>query len=79
MVKRDLFEESLTRSVIGAFYDVYNTLGDGFLERIYVMPLERELRWRRADSESFVMPVSAVGHNAKSVRTHDSDEPDETD
>lgn len=29
---------------IGAFYEVYNTLGFGFLEHIYVMALERELR-----------------------------------
>jgi hypothetical protein len=26
-------EEELTRSVIGAFFDVYNTLGYGFLEQ----------------------------------------------
>ena len=37
-------EEELTRSVIGAFFDVYNTLGCGFLEHVYVMALERELR-----------------------------------
>ena len=41
-----LLEEQLTRSVIGAFYEVYNTLGFGFLEHIYVMALERELRSR---------------------------------
>jgi len=39
----NLFEERLTHSVIGAFFDVYNTLGFGFLEHIYVMALEREL------------------------------------
>jgi GxxExxY protein len=38
-----LIEETLTGSVIGAFYEVYNTLGFGFLEHIYVMALEREL------------------------------------
>jgi len=38
-----LLEEELTRSIIGAFYEVYNTLGPGFLEHIYVMALEREL------------------------------------
>jgi hypothetical protein len=38
-----LVEEALTESVIGAFFDVYNTLGFGFLEHIYVMALEREL------------------------------------
>ena len=38
-----LIEEELTRSVIGAFFDVYNTLGYGFLEHVYNMALEREL------------------------------------
>jgi GxxExxY protein len=32
--------------VIGAFYEVYNTLGFGFLEHVYVMALERELLFR---------------------------------
>lgn len=35
--------KELTHSVIGAFFEVYNTLGFGFLEHIYVMALEREL------------------------------------
>jgi GxxExxY protein len=39
----ELIEEKLTHSVIGAFFDVYNTLGFGFLEHIYVMAMEREL------------------------------------
>lgn len=43
VVRINLFEEQLTHSVIGAFFDVYNTLGFGFLEHIYVMALEREL------------------------------------
>ena len=43
MPRQQLLEENLTRSVIGAFYEVYNTLGFGFLEHIYVMGLEREL------------------------------------
>jgi GxxExxY protein len=38
-----LIEEALTESVIGAFYEVYNTLGFGFLEHVYIMALEREL------------------------------------
>ena len=44
MASSFLIESRLTHSVIGAFYEVYNTLGYGFLERIYVMALERELR-----------------------------------
>ena len=46
MTKIQLLEEGLTRSVIGAFYEVYNTLGFGFLEHVYVMALERELHMR---------------------------------
>lgn len=38
-----LLEERLTHSVIGAFYAVYNTLGYGFLEHVYILALEREL------------------------------------
>jgi GxxExxY protein len=43
MARNELLQETLTRSVIGAFYEVYNTLGFGFLEHLYVMALEREL------------------------------------
>jgi GxxExxY protein len=43
MSRTPLVEEALTRSVIGAFYDVYNTLGFGFLEQVYTRALEREL------------------------------------
>jgi GxxExxY protein len=39
----ELLEERITHSIIGAFFEVYNTLGFGFLEHIYVMALEREL------------------------------------
>jgi GxxExxY protein len=38
-----LAEERHTRSIIGAFFDVYNALGFGFLEHVYVLALEREL------------------------------------
>jgi GxxExxY protein len=46
MPKGILIEEELTRSVIGIFFDVYNSLGFGFLEHVYVLALERELRAR---------------------------------
>ena len=46
MKRHRLIHESLTRSVIGAFFEVYNTLGFGFLEHIYILALERELRSR---------------------------------
>lgn len=46
MPRDQLLEPELTHSVIGGFYEVYNTLGHGFLEHLYVMALERELRAR---------------------------------
>jgi GxxExxY protein len=39
-------EERLTCEIIGAFYEVYNHLGYGFLEHVYVHALERELKAR---------------------------------
>lgn len=36
-------EEALTYEIIGAAFEVYNTLGFGFLEHVYVQALEREL------------------------------------
>jgi GxxExxY protein len=38
-----MFEEALTRSVIGAFYDVHRALGFGFREHIYALALQRDL------------------------------------
>jgi GxxExxY protein len=46
VVRAPLLLEKLTRSVIGAFYEVYNTLGYGFLENLYVAALEQELSAR---------------------------------
>ena len=45
----DLIEKELSRSVIGALFEVYNNLGFGFLEHIYVLALERELLARGHD------------------------------
>lgn len=43
MLRRELIEEALTHSVIGAFFEVYRELGYGFLEHLYTMAMEREL------------------------------------
>ena len=43
MPNEKLRYEEITYSIIGAFFEVYNTLGFGFLEHVYVMALEREL------------------------------------
>ena len=47
MPEDDLVEAALRRSVVGAFYEVDNPLGYGFLEHIYSLALERELVARR--------------------------------
>jgi len=39
-------EEKLTYSIIGGFFEVYNGMGYGLLEHLYVMALEGELRDR---------------------------------
>ena len=41
-----LVDATLTGLIIGAFYEVYNVLGFGFLESVYVAALDRELRSR---------------------------------
>jgi GxxExxY protein len=62
MRKIDLVEERLTGSIIGAFFEVYNALGYGFLESLYVMALERELRSRGHDvKREFGIYVSYKG------------------
>ncbi len=43
MTRGELILEGLTYSVVGAFFEVYNALGFGFLEQLYVTALEREL------------------------------------
>lgn len=44
-----LFESELTHRVIGTFYDVYNTLGYGFLESVYARSMVLELGRRGFD------------------------------
>ena len=46
MSGQHLIEEQLTEPVIGAFYEVYNTLGFRFFDQVYMAALERELRAR---------------------------------
>ncbi len=62
MAQAGLIHERLTHSVIGGFFEVYNTLGFGFLEHLYVMALERELlaRGHRIGREVWV-PVLYKG------------------
>ena len=59
MAGAELIEKELTRSVIGAFYETYNTLGYGFLESVYASALERELvaRGHRVSREHAVLVI----------------------
>ena len=42
-MKETLLERESTNAIIGAFFEVYNNLGFGFLENIYSLAMEREL------------------------------------
>jgi GxxExxY protein len=69
MSERELLEGQLTQSVIGGFYDVYNTLGFGFLELVYMAALERELRARgHAVGREVWVPVRYKGEEISRQR-----------
>ena len=69
MSDRELIEGWLTESVIGAFYEVYNTLGFSFLEQVYMAALERELRWRgHAVAREVWVPVFYKGEEISRQR-----------
>lgn len=42
-MREELRQRDVTHQVIGAFFEVYNDLGFGFLEHVYSLALEREL------------------------------------
>ncbi|HEX6317030.1 MAG TPA: GxxExxY protein [Gemmatimonadaceae bacterium] len=42
----ELIERETTEAIIGAFYEVYNRLGFGFMEHVYSLALECELTER---------------------------------
>ena len=44
--RKELVHEQTTRSIIGAFYYVFNCLGVGFLESVYAAALTKVLRSR---------------------------------
>ena len=57
-----LIEREITGDVIGAFYEVYNQLGFGFLEFVYALALEKELLTRgRAVTREVSVPVIYKG------------------
>jgi GxxExxY protein len=48
---QDFVEGELSREIVGAFYDVYNALGPGFVESVYSRALEIALRERGLNVE----------------------------
>jgi GxxExxY protein len=66
-----LIDEPLTRIVIAAFFAVYNKLGFGFLENVYVGALEHECRKRGLRVEREV-PI-AVYYDGIIVGTYRAD------
>src|SRR5688500_15933245 len=44
--KTELVHEEVTRSIIGAFFYVFNYLGSGFLESVYAAAMTKVLRAR---------------------------------
>jgi GxxExxY protein len=64
-----LIHEPLTRSVIGAFFDVYRELGFGFLEHVYTASLSRELYNRGHEVRREVsVPIFFKGHQVARQR-----------
>jgi GxxExxY protein len=57
-----LKHQELTRQIIGIFFDVYNDLGHGFLESVYVEALDMALRESGLTTER-EMPLSVRFHN----------------
>ena len=59
---RPLIHGRLTGEVIGAFYEIYNELGFGFLESVYSSALEIEFRDRRIPYVRGCSRVAAGSH-----------------
>jgi GxxExxY protein len=68
MTEEQLFERRTTHAIIGAFYEVYNRLGFGFLEHVYSLAMEQELLAR---GHSVQREVSfTVFYKGKALATH---------
>ena len=69
--KRSFKHGELTRQVIGAFYEVYNELGHGFLESVYAKSLQIALISKGLKAHRKIdVPVTFRG---KSVGTFEAD------
>jgi GxxExxY protein len=43
MIMTDLLHKEISKPILGIFYDVYNQLGYGFLEKVYQNAMDYEL------------------------------------
>lgn len=69
MRRRELLHGDITDSVIRCFYEVYNRLGGGLPEHVYMMALERELRSAGHDVAREVrVPVMYKGEELTMLR-----------
>lgn len=69
MPQTRLVEEARTHSLIGAFFDVYNALGYGFLESVYAAALESELAARgHSVRRELLVAVSYKGNEVAKQR-----------
>jgi GxxExxY protein len=66
-----ILHKELTDEILGAFYDVYNELGYGFLERVYQNALYQELTDRGFKVES--KPALSVFYKGKVVGRYEPD------
>jgi GxxExxY protein len=69
MTRDSLIERETTDHVIGSFFEVYNGVGFGFLERIYADALEYELLARsRQVQREVALPIWYKGKQLSSQR-----------
>lgn len=69
MARVKLIHAELTHSVIGSFFEVYYTLGFGFLEHVYIASLTRELHSRGHDvGREVTVPVFYKGEEVARQR-----------
>jgi GxxExxY protein len=69
MPAEPLLEAETTKHVIASFFEVYNTLGFGFLERVYADALEIELVERgRSVQREVMVPIFYKGRKISSQR-----------
>ena len=64
-----LIHEDLTKSVIGAFFEVYNEEGFGFLENVYANYMQVELRQRgHVVQREVTIPIDYKGSPVRACR-----------